>query len=162
MSANGYEAQIKGVDARVYSSGGGIDFDKTLGYIGGGLSMLDMTKTGIDIAREYGATSKLLPIASKVLGPAGYLGAGVNTVHDVMALQSGDISTGRFSYRTVGTGIGLGVGISVGAIPGALVGGLSWAGEQMYDGAIFAIDKISQFFGNCASALNSGQWIPGN
>lgn len=121
-----------------------------------------MTQTEIDLARDLGATSKLLPIASKVLGPAGYLGAVVNTVHDVMALQSGEMSVAKFSYKFTGTALGIAVTLyTANPILGALVGGSFQAGQIMYDGAIFAIDKASQFLGNCESALSYGKWVPG-
>ena len=105
--------------------------------------------------------AEILGGTTKVIGKSGYVAAAAGTYLDYKAMQSGEISGGRFSYRTVGTGIGLGVGISFGAIPGAVVGGLSWAGEQMYDGAVFAIDKIGQFFDNVENAMRSGTWLPG-
>jgi hypothetical protein len=140
------------------SSGQGrIDVDKTLSFIGTGATLLDGIKTEVDIARELGATSKVLPFISKALGPVGYVAIGVNTISDIRDYHNSELSGERFSWRTAGTVVGIGVTIYFGAMPGSVAGGLFYVGEKSYDAVNLFIDKVSE----AAADIQSGRWIPG-
>ena len=73
---------------------------------------------------------------SKVAGGAGYVLTGVNAAADIYMVPNGDLSAGRFLYRSAGNAavITLAVAGSGGA---AAIVGIGWyAGEQTYDHVI--------------------------
>ena len=159
--------QVKPVDAKTNGSNnsqglGEIDVDKTLRYVGTAATMLDLTKTEIDVARGLGATSKVLLVVSKDLGPFCYVATGVNTISDVRALRNREMSLARFSYNSTGIAVGIGVTAFTGdPLIGGLAGGAFVAGQQIYDATIFTIDKISQFCSDFNNAVGLGIWYPG-
>ena len=101
-------------------------------------------------------------------GRAGYLSAGLNMYVDYKLWQSGEIGVNRFRYRSAGTLGSLGTGIVLGlayggpwgAIGGAMVSGVSWAGEQMYDGYMDWNRQMSIFLTDFERGINNG-WVPG-
>lgn len=137
-----------------------IDGDK-VGFVGTVATIVDYGYTGNELLKDIGNKSITFGAKTgKVLNSAEYFAAGASTSLDYKSMKCGEISGSIFSYRTVGTGIGVGVGIYVGAVPGTIVGGAFWAGEQMYNGIIFSIDKLSQLSNDFNRAVGSGTWHP--
>ncbi len=128
------------------------------------LSMNNKIGTFRSFSRGYGSLSKI----RGGLGTIGYASAGVNTYVDYNSMRNGEISGGRFAYRTYGTYssmvwgtvIGSELGGPWGAVAGTTVGGGFWATEMMYDGYMQWRQQMSAYLANFENALRSG-WLPG-
>lgn len=73
-------------------------------------------------------------------------------------MQRGEISSYRFSYRTVGTGVAMGVGVYMAAVPGAIAGGSFWAAEQVYNGLNYCWNQTFNFCQDLQNALKTGRY----
>ncbi len=114
---------------------------------------------------SFSRTYQGLGVASKTLGRVGYAAAGVGVYLDYKSMKSGEISIGRFGYRTGSLGASVGTGAAVGgpwgAAAGALVGGVSIGAEYVYDSFLVPIGReISYQIWNFEKALKNG-WYPG-
>ena len=106
--------------------------------------------------------------ASRALGKAGTAGSLVGTYMDYNAMQAGEISPGRFSYRLGGTVssiagaalIGAEFGGPYGALGGTAIGLIFVGGEMAYDGLVWFGDQLSQGMVQTENALKNG-WYPG-
>jgi hypothetical protein len=144
------------------------------GAIGAGQIAMLSYRQSLSISSKIGtfgsfsSTYRALGITCKVLGRIGYVGAVTNTIVDFNSMQSGEISGGRFAYRTAGTlgsiggsiAIGASLGGPWGAVGGSVIGGASWAGEKAYDGYMYLKTQMSINMTNFENGLKSG-WVPG-
>ena len=115
---------------------------------------------------EFSSAYNTVGTATRTLGKVSTLGGvPLNIYMDYTAMQSGEIGAGRFAYRTTGLGASIAAGAAIGgpagAVGGAIVGGGVWAGEQLYDGLQYGIQKISEGAVNFENAIKNG-WYPGN
>lgn len=141
-----------------------------LGYAGFGEAGLSGVQMGmieyrrslsIGTFSNFSKAYRALGTTGKVLGgAANWVGAPIKTLIDYNSMKKGEISGGRFSYRTTGTAVGIVVGAYVGAIPGAAIGDSFWAGEKMYDGYMQWQTQMSIYLTNLENGLKSG-WVPG-
>ncbi|EOZ96875.1 ATP binding protein [Indibacter alkaliphilus LW1] len=114
---------------------------------------------------SFSRTYQGLGVASKTLGRVGYAGAGVGVYLDYKSMQSGEISAGRFGYRTGSLGVSVGTGAAVGgpwgAAAGATVGGISIGAEYVYDNFLVPVGREIRYqIWNFENALKNG-WYPG-
>jgi len=124
--------------------------------------------TKIGTFSRFSSTYRTLGTASKFLGHAGTAGTVLGVGLDYTAVQAGEIGHGRFTYRLGGAAasifggaaIGAEFGRHWGALGGALIGGLSWAGEQSYNGIVWFGNQLSQGMVQTENALKNG-WYPG-
>ena len=149
------------------------------GYLSGGIGatqigMLEyrsslpiMSKIGT--LSRFSSTYKLLGTTSKALGgAANWAGAPLTIYLDYGSMQSKEISTKRFAYRTSGTISSIGVGAAIGsafggpygAAGGAIISGGFMAGEYIYDGVNYIWDETLRQISNFENAIKSG-WYPG-
>lgn len=106
-----------------------------------------------------------LGVASKTLGGVGYVGGGIGVYLDYKSLQSGEISLGRFGYRTgslvASIYTGAAIGGPWGAVGGAAVGGISIGCEYIYDNMLQPLwREVNYQIWNFENALKNG-WYPG-
>jgi RHS repeat-associated protein len=145
------------------------------GYFSGGLGlgqmgMLDYRRS-LSIHQRVNTSATFYPayrglgIASKTLGRAGNLGSGIGFYLDTRSFATGEISLGRYAYRTGGLGLSVGLGAAVGGPPGAAVGasiGGIWSGaEYIYDTMLVPLwNQTIYQIGNFERAIKNG-WYPG-
>lgn len=114
----------------------------------------------------FSSTYRGLGVASKTLGrTATYIGAPLSIGLDYSAYRSGDISLGRFGYRTGSLGVSIGTGAAIGgpwgAAAGAAVGGISVGAEYIYDNFLVPLGNEIQYqIWNFENAIRNG-WYPG-
>ena len=114
----------------------------------------------------FSSTYRGLGVASKTLGrTATYIGAPLSIGLDYSAYRSGDISLGRFGYRTGSLGLSIGtvaaIGGPWGAAAGATVGGISVGAEYIYDNFMVPLGNEIQYqIWNFENAIRNG-WYPG-
>jgi RHS repeat-associated protein len=166
-----YGGELKGFTARapkLYTSGNLKSVGSYLGYAGYGELGLSATQMAMSYRRSrlpihsrvgsftsfsriYGTVGKF----AKGAGAVSNLGEGVNVISNSIDYYNGDISTGRFAYRTTGSVATIGSGIAAGSAlgpPGAFVGaGVGSAfsiGESVYDGVNWWLGEMSKNLGN--------------
>jgi RHS repeat-associated protein len=149
------------------------------GYLSGGIGayqigMLDYRSSlplssKIGTFSKFSSTYRLLGSTGKILGGAStYVGAPLSIGLDYSAMQNGQISGGRFAYRTTGTLSSIGGGALIGsayggpwgAAGGALIGASFVAGEYIYNGATYIWNETLWQISNFENAIKSG-WYPG-
>jgi hypothetical protein len=114
----------------------------------------------------FSSTYRGLGVASKTLGrTATYIGAPLSIGLDYSAYRNGDISLGRFGYRTGSLGVSIGTGAAIGgpwgAAAGAAVGGISVGAEYIYDNFLVPLGNEIQYqIWNFENAIRNG-WYPG-
>jgi RHS repeat-associated protein len=151
--------------------------DYTEGFVGGlQLGMIEY-RTAQPIMGRIGNFSTFSKIYSKLGTTRRWIG-GASTYGGTLIsiglnadswLNKESIGGGKFAYRTAGdlssvaggSLIGSMRGGPQGAIGGTIITALFWAGEQLYDGAIFGIDQISIYCSDFNRAISSGTWYPG-
>ena len=149
------------------------------GYLSGGIGavqigMLDYRSSlhlssKIGTFSRFSSTYRTLGATSKVLGRTANWGGGPLTTYlDYRAMQSGEISSSRFAYRTTGTIgsigggylIGLVAGNPWGAAGGVFIGAGFVAGEYIYDGTSYVWNETLRQISNFNKGIESG-WYPG-
>lgn len=171
-SANHSNSKLRFMNEHITAQSGGVGLNTAndwLGYAGFGEAGLSGVQMGmieyrrslsIGTFSNFSKAYRALGTTGKVLGgAANWVGAPINTLIDYNSMKKGEISGGRFSYRTTGTAVGIVVGAYVGAIPGAAIGGSFWAGEKMYDGYMQWQTQMSIYLTNLENGLKSG-WVP--
>jgi hypothetical protein len=118
---------------------------------------------------RFSSTYRTLGYANKILGPgATYVGAPLSIGLDYHSMSKGEISTGRFAYRTTGVlssvlggmAIGAEFGGPYGALGGAGIGLMFTTGEMAYDGASWLWNETKIQIYNFENGIKMG-WRPG-
>jgi len=143
------------------------------GVIGGvQLTMLEYRKA-LPSASKLGTFGKFssayrpLGAFRRVLGPIGNAGTLFSGIQDYNSMQNGEISAGRFAWRTGGGLASIGASAYIGgqfggpwgAVAGTGVGAGVVAGEMGYDGFMHWHSETSKGLGNIEKALQGG-WMP--
>ncbi|MCB0397484.1 MAG: hypothetical protein KDD36_12565 [Flavobacteriales bacterium] len=145
------------------------------GYVSGGLGFAQVSlleyRQGLNIHQRINTSTRFFPtyrglgVASKALGRAGNVGAGLGFYLDTRSFATGEIGLGRYAYRTTGLGVSIGVGVTVGGPPGAAagaaVGGIFSASEYIYDNMLVPLyNEVQYQMWNFERAVKNG-WYPG-
>lgn len=157
----------------------GNNLNTGMGYLEGGIGAIQIAmlenRASLPLSIKIGTFSKfrstyrLLGTTGRVLGRiATYVGAPLSTYMDYKDMQSGQISEGRFAYRTAGTASSIGGGALIGsayggpygAIGGTVIGAGFVAGEFIYDGATYVWNETLWQIHSFENAINSG-WYTG-
>ncbi|WP_439481639.1 DUF6443 domain-containing protein [Cyclobacterium plantarum] len=149
----------------------GIGADYTAGALGLAQAGILEYRRSLPLSEKIGTLNNFsriymgLGIGSRILGRVGYTGAGLGVYLDYKSMKRGEISKGRFSYRTGGLAVSIFTGASVGgpwgAAAGAAVGGVTIGAEYILDNMLVPLgEEINYQMWNFENAIKNG-WYPG-